>query len=219
MIRAYVRCSTNETKQDLERQVRELQKQFQIDKVYKEYQSGSKLDREQYGLLLSEVKLGDSIVSTEVSRLSRSTKQFMDLLELVKERKVKLSVGNMTIDCSAEGKMDIMTETTLKIMSVFSELERQMISERVKSGMENARAKGVKLGRPRTSAEDIPARFLETYELYKRGKLNVTDLAKLNKKSRTTVYKYIGILDGTFPYSIEPNLDANGRPYEQLTVK
>lgn len=145
--------------------------------------------------MLDELQEGDTVLATEVSRLSRSTKQFIELLELVKEKGLRLVVGSMTIDCRADGKMDIMTETRLKIMSVFSELEKQMISERVKSGMENARAKGKTLGRPATTANDIPSKFMETYRLHRAGKLNVTDLSRLNGMSRTRVYKYISLID------------------------
>ncbi|OHW63571.1 DNA-invertase hin [Andreesenia angusta] len=146
-------------------------------------------------MMLDELQEGDTILATEVSRLSRSTKQFIELLELVKEKGLRLVVGSLTIDCRTNGKMDIMTEMTLKIMSVFSELEKQMISERVKSGMENARAKGKTLGRPATTADDIPSKFMETYKLHSAGKLNVTDLSRLNGMSRTTVYKYISLIE------------------------
>jgi DNA invertase Pin-like site-specific DNA recombinase len=195
IVRAYIRCSTNETKQDLQRQVRELEKQHQVDKFYKEYVSGSREDREQYNRLLEDLETGDTILATEVSRLSRSTKQFVELLELVKRKGLRLIVGTMVIDCRDNAKMDVMTEATLKIMSVFSELEKQMTSERVKSGMENAKAKGKVLGRPKATTEDVPAKFKDSYKLYLDKKINVTDLAKLNDLSRTTVYKYIRILE------------------------
>ena len=195
MIRAYVRCSTNETRQNLDRQIRDLENQYQIDRIYKEYVSGSSTKREQYNIMLTDLVSGDTIVATEVSRLSRSTRQFLDLLEIVKEKNLQLIVGSMNIDCRNGGKMDIMTETTLKIMSVFSELEKNIISERVKSGMENAKAKGKVIGRPKATIKDIPTKFFDTYDLYKSKKLNVTDLAKLNKMSRTTVYKYIDMIE------------------------
>lgn len=195
MIKAYVRCSTNETRQNLDRQVRDLESQFKLDKVYKEYISGTAKKREQYDLMLDELSEGDTIVATEVSRLSRSTRQFLDLLETVKEKHLRLIVGSMNIDCRNGSKMDIMTETTLKIMSVFSELERNIISERVKSGMANAKSKGKKIGRPEMTVKEIPGKFMDTYDLYNAGKLNITDLAKLNRMSRTTVYKYIALIE------------------------
>lgn len=101
----------------------------------------------------------------------------------------------MTIDCRDDSEFDLMTETTLKIMSIFAELERKMLSERVKSGLSNARAKGIKLGRPKLRKEDISTKFLNAYELYKLDKINISDLARLCNISRTTVYKYIKLIE------------------------
>ncbi|MGL6104734.1 recombinase family protein, partial [Romboutsia sp.] len=81
----------------------------------------------------------------------------------------------------------------LKMMGVFSELERNMISQRVKSGMANAKAKGKNIGRP--SGATIPKKFMEHYELYKDGKLTKTDINKLTGISRVTINKYINILE------------------------
>ena len=70
-----------------------------------------------------------------------------------------------------------------------------MIRARVSSGMENVRAKGRRIGRPRLAKEDIPAAFLRHYPAYKAGALNVSELARVCGISRTTVYKYIGLLE------------------------
>ena len=78
---------------------------------------------------------------------------------------------------------------------VFSEMERDIISQRVKSGMENARAKGKKIGRPKTDSTNLPDKFLKYYPLYKNKKMNITDIANVLKCSRTTIYKYIKIID------------------------
>ena len=88
-----------------------------------------------------------------------------------------------------------MTEVMLKMMAVFSEMERNIISERVKSGMQNAREKGSKIGRPTTNIEDIPQKFKQHYELYKKGKINKSDLSRLTELSRPTVNKYLKLMD------------------------
>ena len=79
---------------------------------------------------------------------------------------------------------------------VFAELELRIIRERVRSGMRNARAKGARIGRPQTTLDDIPANFLRHYPAYKNGAFNLTELARLCDISRTTAYKYIGLLEG-----------------------
>ena len=103
-----------------------------------------KADRAELKKLLSVVQSGDTILATEVSRITRSTKQLCDIIELAKEKHIKLVLGSFVVDCSKE--LDPMTEGMLKMMGVFSELERNIISQRVKSGMENAKAKGKAIG-------------------------------------------------------------------------
>lgn len=76
-------------------------------------------------------------------------------------------------------------------------MERDIISQRVKSGMDNAKAKGKKIGHPETTKESIPSEFFKYYVRYKNKEFNVTELSKLCNCSRTTVYKYIRILENT----------------------
>lgn len=61
----------------------------------------------------------------------------------------------------------------------------------LKSGMANAKAKGVRIGRPTLTKDDIPSVFYRHYSAYKNGLLNVSELARVCDLSRTTVYKYI----------------------------
>ena len=89
-----------------------------------------------------------------------------------------------------------MSEAFLQMAGVFSQLELSMIRARVRSGMENAKAKGKQIGRPKVTADDVPSGFLRHYPAYKRGQLNVSELARVCNISRTTAYKYIGILEG-----------------------
>ena len=74
----------------------------------------------------------------------------------------------------------------MKMAGVFSELELQMIRARVKSGMQNAKAKGVKVGRKPTSKEDIPAVFFKHYPAYATKKMNISELARICRLSRPT---------------------------------
>lgn len=76
----YARCSTNESRQDIERQVREL-KQAGAETVYLEYEHGDAAVKEQLSLLLEQAQAGDTIITLEVSRLARSTKQLCEIIE------------------------------------------------------------------------------------------------------------------------------------------
>ena len=78
---------------------------------------------------------------------------------------------------------------------VFSQLELAMIRARVKSGMENAKAKGRKIGRLQTTKDDIPAVFMKHYAAFQEGKMNVSELARVCGLSRPTVYKYMKMME------------------------
>lgn len=193
-IYGYCRCSTNETKQDISRQERELKALGVINKkhIYKEYESGIKINRIELQKLLDIVGEGDTIVATEVSRITRSTKQLCEIIEFAKEKKIKLVLGSFIVDCTKA--LDPMTEGMLKMMGVFSELERNMISQRVKSGVANARAKGKLIGRPKINFKDVPQKVKDMYDLFKSGSINKTDYAKICNISRPTLDKYLKII-------------------------
>ena len=190
----YSRCSTNETKQDINRQVREL-KAAGAEQIFVEYEHGDAKVKSQQQAMFAEAKEGDTIIVLEVSRLARSTQQLCEIIDLVREKHLRLViVGSITLDCR-NGQADPMSEAFLQMAGVFSQLELAMIRARVRSGMENARAKGRQIGRPQVSKEDIPSTFLRHYPAYKSKQLNVSELARVCDISRTTVYKYIGLLE------------------------
>ena len=190
----YARCSTNETKQDINRQVREL-KASGAEKIYLEYEHGDSKVKSQQEAMFAAVMPGDTIITLEVPRLARSTQQLCEIIDKVREKRLRLViVGSITLDCR-EGRADPMSEAFLQMAGVFSQLELAMIRERVRSGMANAKAKGKQIGRPRLAMEDIPASFLRHYPTYKKGQLNVSELARVCNLSRTTVYKYIALIE------------------------
>ena len=191
----YSRCSTNETRQDINRQVREL-KAAGAEQIFVEYEHGDAKVKSQQQAMFVEAQAGDTIIVLEVSRLARSTQQLCEIIDLVREKHLRLViVGSITLDCR-NGQADPMSEAFLQMAGVFSQLELAMIRSRVRSGMENARAKGRQIGRPQVSKEDIPATFLRHYPAYKSKQLNVSELARVCDISRTTAYKYIGLLEG-----------------------
>ena len=195
MNHGYARCSTNETKQDIDRQVREL-KAAGAESLFVEYEHGDTDEKKQLSLLLGQARPGDTIITTEVSRLSRSTKQLCEIIDRIQKQKLRLEIiGSITIDCRS-GELDPMTKAFLQMSGIFAELELSMIRSRVRSGMANAKAKGAKIGRPQATVDDIPAVFLRHYPAYKKKQLNVSELARVCDLSRTTVYKYIDLLEG-----------------------
>ena len=188
----YARCSTDADKQDINRQIREL-KAAGADEVIFEYEHGDAKVKKNLQLLLDSAKEGDTIITLEVSRLSRSTQQLCEIINIIKEKRLRLViVGSITIDCR-HGEIDPMSQAFMQMSAVFAELELSMIRSRVKSGMENARVKGKRIGRPETTRDDIPAVFYRHYETYRTGGINKSEFARICNISRNTLDKYIRI--------------------------
>jgi DNA invertase Pin-like site-specific DNA recombinase len=91
----YAHCSTNETKQDIDRQIDMLLLQgAKLENIYFEYQSGTKYDRVQLRKLLDVINEGDTIITTEVSRITRSTKQLCEIIEIAIDKKALPDIRN-----------------------------------------------------------------------------------------------------------------------------
>lgn len=200
MTYGYARCSTNESRQDVTRQIRELKEMGANDStIYFEYASGAKKDRVELNKLLDVVKEGDMIVCTEISRLTRSTLHLCEIIEVVKRKEISLRIkDSITIDCIS-GELEPMTKAFLQISGVFAELERQIIKTRIKSGIANAKIKARLEGREyrksaKTQYKDISSKYLRYYKQWEDGHINKTELAKLAGVTRATSDKYIKIL-------------------------
>ena len=143
----YARCSTDQDRQDVERQAREL-RAHGADTVRMEYAHGDSPRKAELERILEEAQPGDSIVVLEVSRLARSTKQLCDVIDTVKEKRLRLEiVGSVTVDCT-KGEIDPMTNAFLQMAGVFAELELQMTralwcGEREGEGQEGRQAPAV----------------------------------------------------------------------------
>ena len=194
MTYGYARCSTNETKQDINRQVREL-KSAGAEEIFLEYEHGDSRVKPRQAEMFAQAQAGDTIITLEVPRLARSTQQLCDIIDRVREKRLRLVImGSITLDCR-EGWADPMSEAFLQMAGVFSHVELSMIRARVRSWMANAAAKGTRIGRPHTTKDNIPAIFLRHYPAYKSGHLNISELSRVCDLSRTTIYKYLSLLE------------------------
>ena len=190
-IYGYARCSLAEERgQDINRQVREL-KAAGAEEIVLEREHGDAKVKQNLEMLFETAEAGDTIITTEVSRLSRSTQQLCEIINVVKAKKLRLVIlGSITVDCR-NGQIDPMSQAFIQMSGIFAELELSILRARVRSGMENAREKGKHIGRPQTTKEDIPAIFYKHYPAYAAGKLNISELARVCGLSRPTVYKYL----------------------------
>ena len=193
-IYGYARCSLAEEKgQDLNRQVREL-KAAGAEEIITEREHGDARVKQNLDMLLEMAQAGDTIITLEVSRLSRSTQQLCEIINIIKEKHLRLIiVGSITVDCRS-GTIDPMSQAFIQMSGIFAELELSILRARVKSGMENARAKGRPIGRPKTTKDDIPPAFYRHYPALLAGQMNVSELARVCGLSRPTVYKYLKMI-------------------------
>lgn len=196
----YARCSTNEDKQSVDYQVRELMnKGISKENIYFDYASGKDTKRDGLQELMGILKSGDTLAFTEQSRLSRDVKDTVLLIDELKQKQIKVIVGDaFTLDYRPNGIVSSKDEGMMYMLAICSQWEREHISMRVKQGLETAKSKGKKLGRPIGADEDkLDATFKE---LYKSNKLSPKAMPKrkihqLTGLSRVTIDKYFKILD------------------------
>lgn len=195
MTHGYARCSTNETRQDVDRQVREL-RAAGAKRIWMEYEHGDTEIKEQQEAMWETAHPGDTVVVTEATRIARSVRQLCDVMTIVQQKRLRLQIiGSICLDCRADNP-DPMTVAFLQISGVFGELELAMIRARVRSGVANAKAKGKRLGRPPVTHDNIPDSFFRYFSRFQAGEINVTELARLAQISRPTAYRYIAAVQG-----------------------
>ena len=190
----YARCSLAEEKgQDLNRQDREL-KTAGAEEIITEREHGDAKVKQNLEMLLELAQSGDTLICCEVSRLSRSTQQLCEIVNMIKQKHMRLEIlGSITIDCR-NGDIDPMSQAFIQMSAVFAELELSIIRARVKSGMANAKCKGKQIGRKPTTKDDIPAIFYKHYPAFASGQMNVSELARICGLSRPTVYMYLKLV-------------------------
>lgn len=191
----YCRCSTNESKQDVEYQIKELvEKGIKKEDIYFEYQSGAREDRPVLSRILQDMVKGDSLYVTDITRLSRSTKQLCSIIDFINTNKMRLVIGSLDVDCRSDN-IEPMVEGMLKMMAVFADLDRKMKVYQINLGLKNAVKSGKTLGRPKTTKEDIPDLFYKYYPMYKNNQINKKEFSRLSKLSYPSIYKYIDIVE------------------------
>ena len=101
--------------------------------------------------LMERLKIGDTLIVSELSRLGRSVGQLATMVDTFINNKIKFIAIKENICLNGDGKKDIQTTALVSCFSMLAEIERQLVSERTKAGLEAARAKGKMLGRPKGS--------------------------------------------------------------------
>lgn len=196
----YMRASTNETKQSLARQEKfGRDNNVPEDNWFREYASGAKNDRIELNRLLSMLKENDELYCIEASRLTRSMKFLLELLDFAKEKKIKLVMGDFILDCT--GTLSVLTQGQIMMLGLLNEMQRLMIVEAVKEGLAAARERNGGNnpgGQPRLTKERLYEKcpdFLKYYIMYKNKQISMMELARLCNVSRNTAYSYVRLVE------------------------
>lgn len=178
---AYIRVSTEE--QNEERQ-REAMKDKNIDRYYVEKVSAKDTNRPELQSMLDYVRDGDTIYVHDFSRLARSTKDLLDITELLKEKNVHLVSNKENLDTTTPtGKL------MLTMIGAIYEFERQNMLDRQAEGIRIAKEKGKYKGRKKTEVDsDL---FKKNYDKYMKREISKVQFAKAIKVSRPTLDKML----------------------------
>ena len=179
MIFGYARVSTQD--QNLDLQIDALNK-YGVERIFKEKMTGTKKERPQLDEMLKYVRSGDTIVVWKLDRIGRSMRHLMELVDHFKDNGINFVSLHESIDTSTPtGKL------MFNIMASLAEFERDMIAERTRSGLESARARGRKGGRPSKSADKVKMAL----KMYDSKEYGIPEITEATGVSKTSLYRYI----------------------------
>jgi len=147
---SYLRVSTD--RQDLENQRLEIENYTKklgltVDQwIQVEMSSRKNFDKRKIDELLSSLRKGDTLIVSELSRISRSIREIHNILHTLMEKKINLHIIKQNI--VTNGENDMTTKILVTVLSMVSEMERELISQRTKNGLELVKRNGKKLGNP-----------------------------------------------------------------------
>ena len=192
MIIGYARVSTQD--QNLSMQISALEK-FGCERIYSEKKSGVK-KRPELEKMIGLIRTGDIVVIWKIDRLARSLSELISVSEMFKTKGVDLiSIDGNVDTTTAMGRM------FFQITGAFAEFERNLIVERTKAGLEEAKKRGVKLGRKQGLTEESLKKAKAAKELYINSQLRPIEIAKLLNISIGTLYRYLKHLEVELNYN------------------
>ncbi|MBP3041675.1 recombinase family protein [Bacillaceae bacterium Marseille-Q3522] len=179
MIIGYARVSTHD--QNLDMQIDALKK-YGCEKIFKEKLSGTKKERPQLAQMLNILRSGDKIIIYKLDRISRSTKHLIELSERFEKNGVEFVSIQDSIDTSTP-----MGRFFFRILASIAELERDIISERTKSGLSAARARGRNGGRPKVNQKKLNIAL----KMYYSKQYAIREIVDSTGISQATLYRTI----------------------------
>ena len=180
MLIGYARVSTRDQKAHLQL---DALRDAGCEKIFEEAASGARRDRPELNAALDFMRSGDTLVVWKLDRLARSTRQLLETVEMFERRKIGLKTITQNIDTTNAGGRLIFT-----VFGAIAEFEREIIRERTRAGLDAARSRGRKGGRPRSlSDKDLKqARALLT-----DPEITVEEVARRFGVGPSTLYRYL----------------------------
>jgi len=186
MIYGYARVSTKD--QNLNLQLDAL-KAAGCQKIFSEKVSAAR-ERPELEKLIGFLQPGDTVIVWKLDRLARSLKDLIKLVSDFKERSVYfISVQDKIDTASAQGRL------IFNIFASLAEFERDLIRERTVAGLDAARARGNKGGRPEGLSQQAEIKAMAVYHLYQDNSLSISQIIKETGVSVATLYKYIRYIE------------------------
>jgi len=179
----YARVSTKE--QELHLQIDALQKAG-CTKIFQEKFTGATKERPELQKLLAQLRPDDVVVIWKLDRLGRSLKDLISIVTEIQDKGAGLQSLNDHIDTTTpQGKL------TFHLFAALAEFERDIIRERTKAGLEAARARGRKGGRPKGLSKKAQHTAILAENYYKEGELSINEICEQLGISRRTLYNYL----------------------------
>lgn len=179
MIFGYVRVSTAD--QNTDRQHDALH-QYGVDEIYEDKASGMKRDRPELDRLLEKLRRGDTLVVYELKRLGRNARQLLELAERFQKNGIEFVSLTENIDTSTP-----MGRFVFATWCALAQLERDIISENTKSGLDAARARGRKGGRKPLDKQKVATAL----KMYHSKQFLISEITEATGVGKASLYNYL----------------------------
>lgn len=175
----YVRESMDEN--DMDFQIDALES-YGVDEIHIEYSYNKKSKNTKLDELIEKLRTGDTLVVYELDRFGKTIKGLQELAEHFSLKKINLIVIKDNIDTTTN-----IGRYFLYLMCILGDMERSVLQEITKIGIETAKSEGRAGGRPGKPDNEVK----EVLRLYKKGRYSIEEISEKTGWATSTIYKYI----------------------------
>lgn len=177
----YVRCSTDE--QNEGRQLKMMEDNG-VERIFIDKKSGKDTKREEFKRMMSFVRDGDTLITESISRLARSTKDLLNIVDVLEEKGVQLISLKENLDTKTPSGRFMLT-----IFAALAQLERENMLERQREGIEIAKAAGKYKGRKPVYVDE--KRFRTLCSRWRKGELRAVEVMRMMDLKPNTFYRRV----------------------------